>query len=263
MNPSPNPIIEVLRDACLSGSGTDARRVAQSLGFCEAGIDKYGLWGAFEIDGVVQRMRWIEPGDFVMGGPEDEEGRFNNEEQREITITTGFWLGDTPVTQALYEAVTGKNPSRLRGAAQPVEQVSWHDALAFCASLAAQALSPRVPSEAEWEYACRAGTTGARYAGLDEVAWHYGNSDSQTHPVGAKAPNPWGLYDTLGNVWEWCHEVHRKGSKRVIRGGSWYDVARDVRAASRITYEPGHRYDFLGFRLAGGSALEGTPGAGS
>ncbi len=172
----------------------------------------------------------------------------------------------------------GENPSHFEGPSRPVENVSWEDAQAFCARLGERVagLLPRLPTEAEWEYACRAGTTGARWSeDLDAIAWHVGNSGRQTHPVGEKAANPWGLHDTLGNVWEWCADhseyspppygdselldpVVTTGPKRVIRGGSWADQARDVRAACRIALHPGiFGGSDLGFRLAAGPALSG------
>ena len=250
--------VAVLGDALREGNAQGVRLVAQSMGLVDGGVDKYGLWGAFEVNGMVYRMRWILPGAFVMGSPEDEEGHHDDEKQRAVTIPDGFWLGETPVTQALYRAVTGERPSRFSGGPRPVEQVSWHDAQAFCEQLADRCpgLGARLPSEAEWEYACRAGTTGARYAALDDAAWHYGNSGWQTQPVGVLAPNPWGLHDMFGNVWEWCENAADPdgGSERVIRGGSWFDYARYVRAAYRDACEPGLRYGNLGFRLAADSA---------
>ena len=194
-------------------------------------------------------MRLIPSGTFVMGSPEDEEGRYDVEGPiHQVTLTRAYWLADTPCTQAVYEAVIGSNPSRFKGATHPVEQVSWDDAQTFLQAIneRIQGLDLRLPTEAQWEYACRAGTAGARYAELDRIAWYDENAGGRTHPVQQKAPNAWGLYDPLGNVFEWCQDwFGRYGSEqqldpigptggdyRVIRGGSCCADARDCRAAS-------------------------------
>ncbi|MGF1455329.1 MAG: formylglycine-generating enzyme family protein, partial [Alphaproteobacteria bacterium] len=206
------------------------------------GRDRFGLWADFFHKDVRQRLRWINPGRFTMGSPNDEPGRFDNEGPRhEVTLTRGYWLFDTPVTQALWESVMGTNPSRFVSSTRPVEQVSWMDVQDFLRAVnrAVPGLDLGLPTEAQWEYACRAGVAEATYAGaieilgernapvLDAIAWYGGNSgigfeldngydssdwqDKQyehsragTHPVARKVPNPWGLYDMLGNVWEWC-----------------------------------------------------------
>jgi len=249
------------------------------------GVDRYGVFADLVWGDQVQRMRWIPPGRFTMGSPEDELGGLSRERPRhKVTIDRGIWLGKTPVTQGFYEAITGNNPSYFTGEKQyPVEKVSWHDSNALCEKLTehlpAQSGRVRLPSEAEWEYACRAGTTGPLYSGkpltseygrcsnLDELAWYGENSDNATHPVGQKLPNLWGLYDMLGNVWEWCEdhwhddyhgapgnqdawvdEDAEEGLPRVFRGGGWLLIARCCRAAFRFRYVPGNRYVFLGFR---------------
>jgi formylglycine-generating enzyme required for sulfatase activity len=224
------------------------------------------------------KLRWIPKGKFTMGSPEKEKGRYDSEgPQHRVTFDQGFWMAETEVTQAQYQAVMGENPSLFKGEDLPVEQVSWHQAVEFCRKLAererrAGKLSSgwvyRLPSEAEWEYAARAGSTGARYGALDEIAWYEGNAGSETHPVGKRLSNAWGLHDMLGNVWEWCQDVWhddyegaptdgsawskgRKGRKadwRAIRGGVWLLDAGNVRAAYRFGNEPVLRYDFLGFR---------------
>jgi formylglycine-generating enzyme required for sulfatase activity len=154
----------------------------------------------------------------------------------------------------------GKNPSYFKGARLPVEKVDWHEAQSYCA-----AVGMRLPTEAEWEYAARAGTTGSRYGELDRIAWYQGNSGKKTHPAGEKEPNPWGLYDTLGNVWEWVSdwdaeyqaEAQRdpagpeSGKYRALRGGSWDGNAWDARASCRYGYEPESRLYGLGLRCAG------------
>lgn len=244
---------------------------------CEWGEDRYGILVGFRVGRVKQRLRWIRPGVFWMGSPEGELGRWDDEgPQHEVTISRGYWLADTPVTQALWEAVMGENPSAFKGAERPVEQVSWKDCQRFCERLNERVpgLGVRLPSEAEWEYACRAKTQTATYAGdpdedvieakvLEAIAWYSMNSGGDTHEVKQKQPNAWGLYDALGNVWEWCMDGMRQyssdaqrdpmgpatGERRVSRGGSWSNVARSVRAACRYEDPLGDRDDDLGLRL--------------
>lgn len=243
----------------------------------EMGRDAYGLWAEFVVGEVRQRMRWISPGRFWIGSPEDEEGRYKDEGPRhEVRLAHGFWLFDTPCTQALWQAVMGKNPSGLKGQAgkgRPVEQVRWEDCQAFLFALNTQlpGAALALPTEAEWEYACRAGTDAPRYAAdLDAIAWYSKNSNYRTHEVKLKQPNAWGLYDMLGNVDEWCHDGSRRyeakvatdplgpidaGAVRAIRGGGWGDGARVVRAACRFAGVPGFRYQFVGFRCASSSQV--------
>ena len=206
-----------------------------------------------------------------MGSPEDEPGRWGDEgPQHEVTIGQGFWLFDTPCPQALWTAVMGDDPSHFKSLDRPVEQVSWAAVQEFVARINARipGLGLSLPSEAQWEYACRAGTSTALYGDLDAIAWHQGNSGKETPPVGKKAANPWGLHDMLGNVWEWCADewhptydgaptdgtawgaLDSPGVGRVVRGGSWSLGARYVRAACRLGFAPVDRYDFLGFRCA-------------
>ncbi|MCB9891570.1 MAG: SUMF1/EgtB/PvdO family nonheme iron enzyme [Planctomycetes bacterium] len=224
---------------------------------------------AFEIPGakIAIPMIWCPPGTFLMGSPDSDSEAFRDEKpQHEVTLTRGFWIGKTPVTQAQYEAVIGKNPSHFKGSDRPVEKVSHEDAVAFAKKLAEKEGGGwPLPTEAEWEYACRAGNEAPRYGELDQIAWYDKNSGGETHPVGRKAPNAWGLHDTLGNVWEWVQDwgpdSYTKGSAttptgpssgvdRVIRGGGWNFSSLFCRAPIRIGIPPGARDGNLGFRLA-------------
>jgi len=249
---------------------------------CEWGEDEFGVYAGFCVGEVVQRMRWIEQGEFWMGSPEDEEGRYEDEGPRfRARLSAGFWLADSPCTQALWVAVMGENPSGFQGEAwaqRPVERVSWEDTQKFIAVLGAvvPGLEVGLPTEAQWEYACRAGSKEApRYGPLDEVAWWRENSGGETHAVKQLRANGWGLYDMLGNVREWCADVWEEhyqvvegeeplrdrfvagpGRGRAVRGGSWFGVARRVRAACRNGIDPGGRGDDLGFRLARGRRVE-------
>lgn len=257
----------------------------------EWGQDEYGPFMAFAVKGIVQRMRWILQGSFLMGSPVGETGRADEENQHLVKLTRGYWLADTPVTQALWEATTGTNPSHFKGANNPVESVSWDDCQEFIQRLneRVEGLHARLPTEAEWEYACRGGKKDtATWVGdlesgqeikapqLDPIAWYGANANGRTHPVAQKLANPWGLYDMLGNVYEWCadrlgsydvtalQDPHGPeiGAARVMRGGSWFSDAMYVRAAHRGAYPSGRHLGTLGFRLARGPApSQGSGGA--
>ena len=225
----------------------------------------------------------IPKGTFQMGSPIEEEGGADDEEQRQVTISQDYYLGVTEVTQGQYEKVMGTNPSYFRKRAlrksdtsmHPVEQVSWEDAVEFCKKLSDLPEEKkagrvyRLPTEAEWEYACRAGSKtvysfGESSESLGDYAWFNGNSNEQTHPVGEKKANPWGLYDIHGNVWEWCSDWYgeypkgavsdpvgpREGSDRVIRGGGWVRGEALCRSANRGNDAPAGRGNDGGFRLA-------------
>jgi len=243
-----------------------------------------GVGGAV-IDRHGYEMVRIEPGEFRMGSPSGEKDRDDDETRHQVSITQGFAIGSTEVTQALYKAVMGENPSRFKGNNNPVEQVSWHDVVELCNRLSEMeglesayrisgetvtwdrsANGYRLPTEAEWEYAARGGEEQV-YSGSDDigdVAWYSSNSGKRTHEVGGKQANGWGLYDMTGNVWEWVWDWYGEypsgtvtdpvgpstGSNRVHRGGSWYDTPRGARVANRIRYVPGYRFNDLGFRLA-------------
>lgn len=223
---------------------------------------------------------YIQPGTFMMGSPETEKGRDPDETLHQVTLTRGFYMQMTEVTQGQWKAVMGENPSNFGecGWDCPVENVSWHEVQEFIARLneVEDGRSYRLPTEAEWEYACRAGSSAPFFYGsevnpdddgidvsLSEVAWYHGNSNKSTHPVGSKAPNAWGLYDMHGNVWEWCSDWYadypnnavtdprgpREGHVKVRRGGGWGHYPLFCRAADRSRHRPEEKDPNLGFRL--------------
>ncbi|RJF85260.1 formylglycine-generating enzyme family protein [Azospirillum cavernae] len=250
------------------------------------GRDRFGLWTEIVVepegggDSVTQRLRWIPPCRFLMGSPEDEPLRNDNEgPQHAVTLSRGYWLFDTACTQALWQAVMGENPSRLTGDdRRPVDSVSWNDVQGFLTRLNAgrPGLELSLPTEAQWEHACRAGTTTPFSFGVaitpEQVNYngHYPYTDDakglfrkETVPVASLPPNAWGLYEMHGNVWEWCADGQRDysaeaetdprgpesvGAKRVLRGGSWKDRARIARAACRYWNLPVDRFGNFGFR---------------
>ncbi|OQW41885.1 MAG: sulfatase-modifying factor protein [Proteobacteria bacterium SG_bin4] len=248
------------------------------------GEDEFGLWMAFTYKGVRQAFRWCEPGTFLMGSPRDEPEResFGNDEtQHQVTLTQGFWIADTPVTQALWQAIMGGNPSEFKGDENPVENISWSDAQAFISKMNGlkAALKLCLPTEAQWEYACRAGTT-TPFSWGDQIDSRYVNFNGN-HPYnnGSKSEfrertvavkelpcNDWGLHQMHGNVWEWCQDWYgdypsepvidpqgpETGVDRVLRGGSWFNYGRPCRSAYRNDYDPFLRSHYIGFRLARG-----------
>ena len=220
---------------------------------------------------VKLEMVSLPAGKFTMGSPESD-----SEKPPHQVKVNSFAIGKYPITQAQYEAVMGTNPSHFENNPQnPVEQVSWDDAQAFCEKLSRiTGKTYRLPTEAEWEYACRAGTTTRYYFGdndnqLGDYAWYRENSNNTTHPVGQKKPNGWGIYDMSGNVWEWCeddwHENYigapnegtawidndnRSQSPKCLRGGSWRYLPLFCRSAYRYWFYPGIHYNYIGFRVA-------------
>ncbi|MDB4621624.1 formylglycine-generating enzyme family protein, partial [Rubripirellula sp.] len=219
---------------------------------------------------IGMKLKLLPPGVFTMG---DANGD-SDETPHEVTLTQSFQMGIHEVTQEQYKQVMGVNPSDFKESNNPVEQVSWEDAVEFCRKLSelpAEKSAGRVyrlPTEAEWEYACRAGTTtkysfGDDDSELGDYAWFSGNSGQTSHPVGVKQPNAWGLYDMHGNVWEWCQDRYgdypgrtvtnpsgaNSGSGRVFRGGSWSRTAGFCRSAYRVRYYPSYRYFSIGFRV--------------
>ncbi|MEO5370922.1 MAG: formylglycine-generating enzyme family protein [Magnetococcus sp. DMHC-1] len=217
---------------------------------------------------------WIPSGEFLMGSPGGEEERSGNEGPQHQVKLDGFWMGKFSVTQGEYEQVMGKNPSKFKGVRNPVENVSWDDAQEFIEKLNVDERGDggyQMPTEAQWEYACRAGSKGRWCFGddeklLKEYAWYAGNSGGKTHPVGEKKPNEIGLHDMHGNVWEWVSDWYDEnfyanspkdnpqgpssGSARVNRGGSWGIGPAGVRSAVRAGDDPDICNAFLGFRLS-------------
>lgn len=204
---------------------------------------------------------WISPGTFLMGCSEtDSECDVHEKPAHRVTISKGFWIGQTLVTQEAYQKVTGKEPSYFKGAKFPADSVNWEEAQTYC-----QATGMRLPTEAEWEYAARAGSKASRYGEVGQVAWYGVNSEDKTHDVMQKQPNAWGLYDMLGEVWEWAADWYaaygtenvtdphgpESGKIRVLRGGSWGNGPAFVRASARSGNEPENRSNVVGFRCAG------------
>lgn len=199
--------------------------------------------------------------------------RDDRTKEKWIAEVAPFLLATTPVSQSLYADVTGDFPSTRKDALCPVETVSWFDAARFCnrlselehldaayefgyddkVELVEGSHGYRLPNEAEWQYACQAGSNEPRYGELDDIAWYAENSEGATHPAGQKAPNAWGLHDMLGNVWEWCSDIYDPevyGSYRVFRGGGWADKERGCLATNRRRSHPTYAIDDLGFRVA-------------
>ena len=237
----------------------------------EVAVD-VGTGGSWRDPTAGMEFVYIQPGAFIMGSPLGEEGRNRDEMQNRVTLTKGFYMQTTEVTQGQWKAIMGSNPSYFKecGDDCPVDRVSWRDAQDFIWKLNHRegASRYRLPTEAEWEYAARAGSTtrfsfGDSDADLDQHGWYRSNSGSKTHPVGRKKPNAWGLYDMHGNVWEWCQDLYRdypsgsvtdptgptSSSYRVLRGGSWRSGLRSLRSANRNgAYRVRGGYS-IGFRL--------------
>jgi formylglycine-generating enzyme required for sulfatase activity len=219
----------------------------------------------------------LPAGQFMMGASDNDNEAHDHEKPQHLVTVKAFAIGKYPITQAQYKAVMGNNPSRFQGlfkgnSRHPVESVSWDNAKDFCEKLSRKTGKKyRLPSEAEWEYASRAGMTTRHYFGnyanqLGDYAWFWDNSGRETHPVGEKKPNPWGLYDMHGNVWEWCEDtwhdnyrgapnngrawINRGGGYRVLRGGCWIDYSRYCRLSSRGRLGSDIKYYRYGFRVA-------------
>jgi formylglycine-generating enzyme required for sulfatase activity len=248
---------------CLIGRGGVNAQVPKGS-IAQQSANRDSLINSMEIEFVS-----IPAGRFMMGCSQGDEQCYADEKpQYEVQITRSFQLGKYEVTQGQWAKVMGSNPSKFKGEDRlPVEEVSWNDVQRFIAKLNAlnDGYRYRLPTEAEWEYAARGGTTGVYYGNLDAIGWYEENSGSKTHPVGQKQPNGFGLYDMLGNVWEWCSDGYDKsyyGSSpgsdpkgpdsaqgRVLRGGSWDDISSNARASSRVGVVPFVRGNAIGFRV--------------
>ncbi len=230
----------------------------------------------FRVDGVLFTMVYVEGGAFTMGATTEQTTEADSDERPTHKVTlSDYYIGETEVTQALWSAVIGTNPSYFTGNNNPVEKVSYTDCIEFINKLnelfsgKLNGMKFALPTEAQWEYAARGGnkSRGYKYSGssfIGDVAWYVNNSGDKTHPVAQKKPNELGLYDMTGNVWEWCRDWYgsyssspqtnpigpTNGSRRVDRGGSWYNDARDCRVSNRYYYNPSNRVHDLGFRLA-------------
>jgi formylglycine-generating enzyme required for sulfatase activity len=206
-------------------------------------------------------MVLIPPGKYMRGASAGDSEAYDDERpSHEVVITNAFYIGVYEVTQGEWQNLMGNNPSSFKGDRSPVETVSWEETQEFLS----KSKGLRLPTEGEWEYACRGDTTGPRYGDLDAIGWYEGNSGSMSHPVGGKQANWFGLHDMLGNVWEWCSDWYgsytsseqrdpsgpSSAQYRVFRGGSWDDVGRGCRASYRNFDAPADRDDILGFRVA-------------
>lgn len=252
-----------------------------SSGYSQEKNDLFALLDEALSDNRIE-MATCSAGSFKMGSPLDEDARYKNEFQHKVTFTKPYQISKYEITQAQYLAIMGENPSYFKFENNPVENVSWEEAKSFCDKLNEKYKSKLpsgyrfdLPTEAQWEYACRAGTETQLNSGknlttrtgkcpnLEEVSWYYENSDKKTHPVGMKKANAWGIYDMHGNVWEWVRDWYgkysdeetidptgpEKSTKRVFRGASWGDYAMYHRSARRIIIDPYYRFIDLGFRI--------------
>lgn len=233
-------------------------------------VSSSGSTRSFTVNGVSFTMIYVPGGTFTMGATSEQgdDADYNEKPTHQVTLSS-FSIGQTEVTQELWQAVMGSNPSRFKGPKRPVERVSWDDCQMFLRKLnSLTEQNFRLPTEAEWEYAARGGKSdGTKYAGsnsIDDVAWYFGKSGYQTHEVATKRANPFGIYDLSGNVYEWCQDLYgfyssssqtnpqgpSSGSFRIFRGGSWFDAATHCRCADRDGLAPSSANDHLGFRLA-------------
>ncbi len=239
------------------------------LKHAELSVDGFGLSATLILFDTEQILRWIPPGRFMMGSPDDEEGRFDSETHHEVLLTKGYWLSYVPCTQNLWTAVMGNNPSRFKGIDLPVESVSWEMAKEFLDKLNSQYpdLNLCLPTEAQWEYACRAGaqTTYSYGPQADKSRMNFDDNENRTTQNLKYSPNQWGIYDMHGNVFEWCSDWYGEyehnefvvnptgpadGGHRVLRGGSWIYNARFCRSACRDFIGPSGRFNGVGFRFA-------------
>ena len=267
-----NYSIKVTADNYVDYSGTFAvNSSSRSMNITLEEVPARFSDGVLTIKGVRYEMVWVRGGTFRMGATSEQSGdAFNDEKPVHSVTLRGYYIGKTEVTQALWKAVMGSNPSEFKGDNLPVENVSWNDCHEFIRKLnALTGQNFRLPTEAEWEFACRGGNNsrGYKFSGsnyIDNVAWYEYNSGSKTHPVATKLPNELGIYDMSGNVLEWCSDRYGRysrdsrtnpkgssdGSRRVFRGGSWIDHTGCCRSSQRDRDYPSYRSQILGLRLA-------------
>ena len=271
-------LVAVVLGFAWTGSGCGKRgpsaeeRMANRRATSALGSGTVGSRLVFLIGGGQQiALRYIPAGTFMMGSPVTEKGRDLDETQHEVELTEPYWMGETEITQGQWQAVMGGNSPGMShdDPNLPVQGVSWNDAQEFLKELNLRSTLNddwmwALPTEAQWERACRAGTTGVFAGDLEDMAWHGGNSGNKVHPVGGRKANAWGLYDMHGNVWDWCadwfgdypsHSVTNPtgpatGSARVARGGAWCTVGMSCRSANRSKFAPGERGIIIGFRVA-------------
>ncbi len=278
-----NPLFGTSEYPYLLAEASKPKDLDKTVGIPFSGNRKAGDRMVKTVDGIEYVFCWCPPGTFEMGSPQNEPDRRSNETQHKVTLTKGFWMLESQVTQEMWESVTGETPSRFKGAQNPVENVSWRESVEFCRKLTFKlsgSAKVSLPTEAQWEYACRAGTMtpfnfgkvlNGREANCDgryPYLTAKGPYLERTTPVKSYSHNAWGLYDMHGNVWEWCLDVYESdyyarspssdpcnwedensGSGRVGRGGSWLSNAEYCRSAFRDCNEPGFRYGSLGFRI--------------
>jgi formylglycine-generating enzyme required for sulfatase activity len=224
--------------------------------------------GQTMVNSVGMKLIYIPPGEFRMGSDPAEPGRHDDETAHDVKITRGFWIAATEVTQDQWQKVMGFNRSDPKGDNLPANKLSWPQAVDFCRKLSqAEHQTYRLPTEAQWEYACRGGSSEPYCGGgLDDVAWHMDNSGEAPHEVAAKKPNAWGLYDMHGNLAEWCRDLYQRdlgaapavdpagpaegaGGARVVRGGSWGHFGRACRGAARASFNPAYPLERVGLRV--------------
>ena len=252
----------------------NARFVRKAFGLKAPTYQSSG--GRTVTNSIGMKLVRVPPGEFVMGSAADEKGRHGDETPHPVRITTGFYIAATEVTQAQWQAVMGFNPCRAKGEKLPVHGVSWSQAVEFCKKLGAkEGRTYRLPTEAEWEYACRAGSKAAFAGGgdPDKMAWHMDNSGERPHAVATRAPNAWGIYDMHGNAMEWTADFFagayepkaatdpknaREGKTRVARGGSWLHFPRACRSAARASVRPASGPRHVGFRVVMDPGDSGT-----
>lgn len=216
----------------------------------------------YTIESFLGKFVTIPAGEFLMG---EDDNYIDEKPVHKVIISKSFEMCTTEVTQGQWEMLMGNNPSSFKGVNQPANNISWEEAQEFIEkiNILSKAYTYRLPTEAEWEYACRAGSTETHAGDLDQMAWYEANSGGKSHPVGKKKPNAWGLYDMHGNVQEWCQDWYgeypsetvtdpqgpKNGTDKVLRGGGWHNHPKSCRSASRVIGMPSNHYFYVGFRL--------------